>query len=353
MSDASIPASPPSTASGGTTLPNTPRQEHEERVMAVSDPPTANQSLLLEGEEFSGESETPFDELSSSDQRTHDIRLTWPRRVDQSKIPALVCWSPAQRLDDMSLDIHWSPRGNAGNAFFRLHISSQLDGAPTNRRDGRTNLYVFIYPERIQQLSLDVCPKEKWLGPNTVALQFNMSRPPALVLPKNALGHDAWASIKKLRGFARQLSFTLYAAIPRRSLPLPWVQQLCTAVSNERLSSIMALANTKSLYGGHGAEVIEGESLPESELESNDVPAAHPPAYDDVGLSSSAVRPSPCAPQPCKHCPTIHWASKGIGSFPHMTDPLQLAARNAIEARHPRLPPNRNRLICIQPSKLS
>ena len=48
------------------------------------------------------------------------------------------------------------------------------------------------------------------------------------------------------------------------------------AVTDHKVSSILACANLTRLYGGHGAQLLERDELSE--------PALNPPAYDDVGL---------------------------------------------------------------------
>ncbi|KAH8743144.1 hypothetical protein F5883DRAFT_49270 [Diaporthe sp. PMI_573] len=81
--------------------------------------------------------------------------------------------------------------------------------------------------------------------------------------------------MNSLRELTTQLSFTVYTSLPRRTLPVSLLRQLCTAVSDHKLSSILACAKLSRLYGGHGAQLLEGDELSE--------PAPNPPAYDDVG----------------------------------------------------------------------
>lgn len=188
----------------------------------------------------------------------------------------------------MLFDLHWVPSSN--KAFFELRASVQLKNAPGRRRDGRTNVFIHIYPERVQQLSFEAEPADKMLGHDTIALVFTLSRPPALVLPhtehepKNKASGNIFTSLFHL---ATQTSLTVYAAIPPRSLSAVRIRKLCAAVSEPSASSIAALSSAATLYQGQGGKVIEGDSLTPSTVGGGDTAGheAHdnPPKYEESG----------------------------------------------------------------------
>lgn len=292
MAHHSAPSPAASTASGTTTIPNTPRSDHEPSGLLGEAQAHASSPRLGDDESYTGNQTHDLDTSSSSSgasrRRMADIQPTWPRKVDQTKTKALVCWQPDRRLENIFLDIHWAPRGKTGGAFFKLHTGLRFEGAPSSRRDGRVSAYIFIYPERIRQLSFDAQPQEKPFGANTTALSFEMHMPSALVLPKtySGVGHEAEEVDRSLRELARQTSFTVYAALPRRKLPGAWVQQLCAAVTGQRLSTIAACANIANFYQGQGAQLLEGDSIPEpSPSRDKSLVQSKPPAYEDAGPS--------------------------------------------------------------------
>ncbi|KAI3401213.1 hypothetical protein diail_11919 [Diaporthe ilicicola] len=274
------PSPTASTNSGTTTNPNTPRPEHDQEHPADVGQADVSSPQPVQDESSSGEDgEIVEGNSSSSDasrQRAHDIQPTWPRKVE-TKTPALAFWHPSHRLDNIFLDMNWAPRDTSGSVFFKLRTSLRFEGGPSVRRDGHTSVYIFIHPERVRHLSFNTQPDRKPFGPNTVALDFGMSRAPALVLPSayDYLGPEAEEVMKSLRELATQLSFTIYTSLPRRTLPISWLQQLCTAVTDQKLSPILACANLRRLYRGQGAQLLEGDNLSE--------PFPDPPAYEDVG----------------------------------------------------------------------
>lgn len=301
MANYSAPSPIASTTSGTTTNPNTPRAELENQEAPEEGQVDATKLRLDKDAASPGGNEKviePYSSPSSSDtsrRRAYDIQPTWPRKVDQTKTRALVCWQPANRLDNVFLDIHWAPRGNAGGAFFKLHTGLHLEGAPSARRDGRVSAYIFIYPERIRQLTFDAQPQELPFGSNTIALTFDMNKSSALVLPKTyrGFGRGAEDAMSALRGIAGQLNFTVYAALARRTFSVTWMRQLCTSITDQRLSTIAACANLVNFYQGRGAQVLEGDSSPEHEDGDNVYP--NPPAYEDAGPSPPLAPLSQCS----------------------------------------------------------
>lgn len=292
--------SPRSTSSGTTTNPNTPRPnpeaefEHERQVTEVLDeavsfqPPTSQAHITDEPTvACASPSSSPSPKSTSSGAPSlGHIEPTWPKKIDLAKITSLASWEKGQSLPGLLFDVHWVPSSN--KAFFELRSSVQLKHAPGRRRDGRTNIFVHIYPERIHQLSFEADPADKMLGHDTIALVFTLSRPPALVLPPAHCEPKNKASgniIKSLFHLAGQTSFTVYAAIPPRSLSAARIRKLCAAVSDPSACSISALTSTATLYQGQGGKIIEGDSLPPS-TSGVSGPAGHevrddPPKYEE------------------------------------------------------------------------
>lgn len=288
--------------SGTTTNPNTPRAEHEREESPVADTANPNISERHEDEAASvseaNRAGSTSPSTDASRRRLYDIQPTWPRKVDQTKIRARVCWQPASSLEQVFLDIHWNPRGNAGSAFFKLHTNLRLEGVQSSRRDGRVSVYVFIYPERIRELFLDADPQLSPFGTNTIALNFSMKMPSAILLPKAYAGvsleaEEAMGSLVKL---SKQMSFTVYASLPRRKIPVAWMQQLCDAVTGQRLSTIASCANVVNFYQGCGGQLLEGNSLSQPVAGAScDSAQAEPPAYDHDGPVPRSANSSQCS----------------------------------------------------------
>ncbi|KAF7911598.1 hypothetical protein BELL_1295g00010 [Botrytis elliptica] len=219
------------------------------------------------------------------------IEPTWPKKIDVTKISALASWGEGQRLPGLLFDFHWVLSSN--KAFFKLRASVQLKQAPGLRRDGRTNIFIHIYPERIQQLSLEAEPVDKVFGNDTIALVFMMSKPPALVLPPTPLEPKNKASGTIITSFfhlARQMSWTVYAAVPPRTLSAVRIRQFCAAVSEPLAGSIMSFASAATLYQGQGGKIIEGDSLESSTAGDDDDIGSevydHPSEHEALGSVS-------------------------------------------------------------------
>lgn len=214
----------------------------------------------------------PSPKSTTSGENTGDIQPTWPKSIDVTKVNAIASWHD-HRLPNLFLDLHWHPASH--KAFFKLRATVALrDGAV--RRDGRTSIYLYIYPERIRELSVDSNPIEKMLGAETLLLRFKLDRPSALVLPnspcepKNRTASDA---MNAFRALAQQTCFSVYATIPRKKLSVKRLRELCVAASDAGLASLATRASTASLYQGKGGEIVEGNALASS--------ATDPPAPDE------------------------------------------------------------------------
>lgn len=300
--DPTTSPSPRSVTSGTTTNPNTPRPDPEpeieqERHVAETleqpsfdDTPARHVQVDATPEKAHASptsSPSPKSTSSGAPSLGH-IEPTWPTKVDVTKISALASWEKGRSLPGLLFDIHWVPSSN--KAFFELRASVQLKQSPNRRRDGRTNVFIHIYPERIHQLSFDPDPTDKMLGHDTIALAFTLSRPPALVLPptqcepKNKPSGNILSSLFDLAG---QTSLTVYASIPPRSLSATRIRKLCAAVSEPSSCSITALTSAATLYQGQGGKIVEGDSLAASTAVASD-PAGHevhdePPKYEESG----------------------------------------------------------------------
>lgn len=232
--------------------------------------------------------------------------------IDISAQPAVITWrtndGEDQCLSHLKLDLHYDVHSN--KAFFKLRAAVALKSHPRPRN---TAVFLFIHPERIRALVLDDAPctvEARALGPETVCLHFELSKLPALVVPKESLAPRNQTSgnlLDSLRAVAQQATFSIYAKIPCRCLPRQRLLALCGAVSRNELRSIAAHSNASSLYAGAGGRIIEGDSLvrPDSTAvneghESVFEPLVeNPPSYDEVapalppptGKSYEAQRP--------------------------------------------------------------
>lgn len=292
--------SPRSVASGTTTNPNTPRpnpeSDIEHKSQAAHDPgqtspdrpPKRDANIEATSTNARASPSLSPKSCSSGVPSLGHIEPTWPKKIDVTKISALASWGEGQSLPGLLFDIHWVPASN--KAFFELRASVQLKQAPGQRRDGRTNVFIHIYPERIHQLSFEAEPADKMLGHDTIALVFALSRPPALVLPPTQFEPRNKASgniITSLFDLARQTSWTVYAAVPPRTLSAARIRKLCAAVSEPLAGSIAAFSSAATLYQGKGGRIIEGDSLASSTVGDGDPTGgkAHdePPKYQESG----------------------------------------------------------------------
>ncbi|KAL7917623.1 hypothetical protein ACQKWADRAFT_306398 [Trichoderma austrokoningii] len=308
-----------STASGSTTNPNTPRScellaedaqaedaqaedsqaedaqaEDSQAEDAQAEDSQADDSQAEEQDVATGNQAAAVDVAHSSPEsspggRFCDIQPTWPKTIDRTRLNAQVCWLD-QTLDNIRLDIHWT--GEHDRAFVKLYTVLHLEGAPGASRQDLINAYIFIYPERICQLSFTSQPQHEPFGPPTVALTFDLSRPPALILPGTytAFGPGAESTMLSLRRLVRQTCFTVFASIPERVLSSSWLQRFCRDISDHKYTTIASLANLKPLYQGHDAQVVEGDALPETVSGEGEAaaPAAQAlPVYQEAQPSST------------------------------------------------------------------
>ncbi|GAW24079.1 hypothetical protein ANO14919_136590 [Xylariales sp. No.14919] len=225
----------------------------------------------------------------------HPTTFTSDSNIDITAQPAIVTWRTSdgedQRLSHLNLDLHYDARSS--KAFFRLRAAVSLK---SHSRSRSIPVFLFIHPERIRALVLDDSPcgaEARTLGSETVRLDFELSRLPALVVPKESLAPRNQTSgnlLDSLRAIVQQTTFSVYAKIPCRRLPRQRLFALCGAASRNELRSIAAHSNACSLYAGAGGKIIEGDSLSRSDSttlsDEHDSaikpPVENPPSYDEV-----------------------------------------------------------------------
>lgn len=214
--------------------------------------------------------------------------------IDITAQPAVITWRTSDGedrcLSQLKLDLHYDV--HSSKAFSQLRAAIALK---SHHRSRNTAVFLFVHPERIRTLVLDDSPcavEARALGPETVCLHFELSRLPALVVPKESLAPRNQTSgnlLDCLREVAQQATFSVYAKIPCRFLPRQRLVALCDAASRNELRSIAAHSNASSLYAGAGGKVIEGDSLVCSDSTVSEEHEAtleplveNPPSYDEV-----------------------------------------------------------------------
>lgn len=216
--------------------------------------------------------------------------------IDITAQPAVITWRNSDGEDrcvsHLNLDLHYDVRSS--KAFFKLRAAVALKSHPRSRN---TAVFLFVHPERIRALVLDDSPcaaEARILGPETICLRFELSKLPALVVPKEEplapRNQTSGNMLDSLRAVVQQATFSVYAKIPCRRLPRQRLLALCGAASRNELRSITAHSNASSLYAGAGGKIIEGDSLfrPDSTAVSEGHESAieplveNPPSYDEV-----------------------------------------------------------------------
>ncbi|KAI1158027.1 hypothetical protein F5B18DRAFT_642617 [Nemania serpens] len=228
--------------------------------------------------------------------------------IDITAQPAVITWRTPdgedQSLSHVKLDLHYDV--HSSKAFFKLRAAVALKSHPRSRN---TAVFLFVHPERIRALVLDDSPcavEAMALGPETVCLHFELSRLPALVVPKEShapRNHTSGNLLDSLRAVVQQTTFSVYAKIPCRSLPRQRLFALCGAVSRNELRSIAAHSNASSLYAGAGGKIIEGDSLsrPDSTAASEGHESAFEPLVENPPPSYNEVAPGPPPAVPNPH----------------------------------------------------
>ncbi|KAM0253065.1 hypothetical protein ACHAQJ_007441 [Trichoderma viride] len=351
-------SSPAASIEAGTaTNPNTPRSGDGDA--SVGDLRPDDQNIISNGQAANDVTSDCSSQSDLSSRQAHDIQPTWPSRIDRAKIPACACWHLDQKIrdislddsgsfdhniNDISLDIHWAPKDN--RAFFKLHTRLHLKGAPGSSRRG-SNVYIFIYPERIHQLSFNAEPLYSPLPRPAVKFTFKFNRPPALILPKSTgLEQGAESAMHSLRSLIQQSYLTVYTRLPAREFPTTWLQRLCEDVTEHKLTTIASLANLKTLYQGSDGQLIEGDSLLE-EVSNQDATAQELPVYQETDPSIPLAR-SAKRKRLCKESFTIGQAVQSAD-----TVEAKLAARERSLAKRERSLAKRERSLAKREHSLA
>jgi hypothetical protein len=206
---------------------------------------------------------TSFDD----DATTASIESAHDDDIQVSKAPIVVFWtgdgdrahslshSPLTH-DHVTFDVQLDTQSHT--AFFKIIANLALKG-----RRSRSNIFLFIPPERIQSLDL-VEQDEKSesaarvLGTSTLSLQFILVEPPALVVPKDDYipkGETARATLEALQALSR--ATRLRVDLPSNVLAKERLIALCDKASTSgALKTMTAVANLAKLYGGKGGQII-------------------------------------------------------------------------------------------------
>lgn len=203
---------------------------------------------------------------------------------------------------------------SSDTAFFQIRANVALKA-----RKDKTNVFLSVYPERIESIALvayedgdDTTSAQ--LGTSTYCLQFTLSMPPALIVPKTDLiprQRSSGLLLDSLRGLAEQTTFKLH--LPTTTLPKAQLESLCNAAFRGALSSMEKLKDVASLYGGKGGKIIQHDGQPAAASQAANVTASSAvpktedlPAYDDLGFGNDS--PAPYTTQSkislCCHAPT-------------------------------------------------
>lgn len=232
---------------------------------------------------------------SSDNASTASIEPTQFLTIHVSKVPAVVSWSDDQGQvhylshdhsgnDHVGLDIQCDAQNNT--ALFKIVANVAYKG-----KRNRSNVYLHIHPERIRNLSIiggdETAPAK--LGTSIHALEFDLTAPASLVVPKGnwvPKNEKAQSTLASLEALSTRISFCV--AFPSRSLAVDRLSRLCEKASSDgSLKTILDAANITKLYGGMGGKILE-PAHPQPVAQSGlgqDAATESPPAYDDVGDS--------------------------------------------------------------------
>ncbi|KAF3771002.1 hypothetical protein M406DRAFT_320606, partial [Cryphonectria parasitica EP155] len=182
-----------------------------------------------------------------------------------SKVPAAISWTEDDNRtaflandpvnhDHVTLDIHVDHASHT--AFFKVIANVAYKG-----KRNKSNVYLFIYPERIQTLARvddDDDSATARLGTSAHSLQFTLNTPPSLVVPNGVWipKNEARPIISSLHTLAGMNSFRV--ALPSNSISLDRLAIVCQEASTSGCLRTMAdVANITKLYGGQGGRILE------------------------------------------------------------------------------------------------
>lgn len=206
--------------------------------------------------------------------------------------PAVLAWETGQ-LSNLVLDLHYDH--SAKTAFFKFRATIFL-------KNLKTNLYLFIAPERVRSLSLDESLEPKFKPSEALqnskatwtCLRFTLDTAADLVgpmfaglTPKNKAAGQA---LDQLRLAAGALELSVH--ISHRFLAKEQLLSLCLAVSQPDCNSTSGQADIKCLYHGKGGKVICGGSTPAPPPSLLEAADDSPPSYNETGPSPPFAGPS-------------------------------------------------------------
>lgn len=228
--------------------------------------------------------------------------------IDVTAQPAIASWphpsGASQSLDGLRFHIYHDPSTNT--AFFKLRAT--LTFKATGVKPKRTTAaWLHIAPERVETVTLEDEKNvdesaSKKLGANTVCWHFVLNRPGTLVLPPDydlkSKGQQSDDRLDGLWALAQSTSFSISACLPARTVSRERLLSLCkagnltasTTSANVQLSSNKHAADTTSLYGGKGGQVVELDSLALQDPTGN---GTSPPPYTDIGPSPPFATETP------------------------------------------------------------
>lgn len=221
--------------------------------------------------------------------------------IHLSKTPAVVVWRThdEQALQSIShqpmttdhvfLDIRME--ADVNTAFFKITVNIAL----RNKRH-KSNCFLFIYPENIETLAhVDddndafALAAEK-LGTRVHLLRFTMTRPAALVVPKDCSfipkNTAARTTLESLQTLSRHSSLSI--AFPSTAVQKDRLALLCQKASTRGcLKTTPNVANLTKLYGGKGGMIAgdDAQSVAESSTAAATGAAKQPAADENTEIS--------------------------------------------------------------------
>ncbi|POS70830.1 hypothetical protein DHEL01_v210776 [Diaporthe helianthi] len=241
--------------------------------------------------------------------------MSYSDLIDVTAQPAIASWTQPsgarQSLDALRFHIYHDPSTNT--AFFKLRATVTFKA--TGVRPKRTTAaWLHIAPERVDAVTMEDEKNvdegmSKKLGANTVCWHFTLNRPGMLVLPPDydlkSKGHQSEDPLEGLWALATATRFSIHACLPTRTVSKARLISLCNAASagnktvsttaeaastDVRLASNKHSADTASLYGGKGGQVVELDCL-QTPGPAGD--GGSPPPYSHVEPSPPVVADAP------------------------------------------------------------
>ncbi|ORY67574.1 uncharacterized protein BCR38DRAFT_472943 [Pseudomassariella vexata] len=232
-------------------------------------------------------SNTPSPSPPPTEFFSHDIKP----KIHAQNVQAVSEWidndGATRSLGDaanVTMDLHFEP--SASSAFFKLRVPCFLKHNNTVSKSP-TSLFVFITPDRIQQLAIEdeQSSHKNKLRNTTICLRFTLTKPcdlvgPRHMVPLRAKNAKEGAVLDSLRALAQQTCFAVRIAC--RVLSKAQRHTLARAVSSSPgLAPTAGHDSLSSLYNGKGGIVHQFDG-------DKDKNEDCPPAYADIGPPAPA-----------------------------------------------------------------